>query len=129
MRHPVVAFTIACLPIAVQLVGRSIEPAVLAAQTNSPIAVQRDVIYGRVEGSALLADLAVPNTEGLRPAIISVHGGRWRAGHRADASSIKVDQWASFGFVALSIDYRLVGGSPAPAAYVDTLCAIRWVHA
>jgi acetyl esterase/lipase len=29
----------------------------------------------------------------------------------------------------MSIDYRLVGGSPAPAAYLDTRCAIRWLHA
>ena len=29
----------------------------------------------------------------------------------------------------MSIDYRLVTCSPAPAAYQDVLCAIRWVHA
>ena len=29
----------------------------------------------------------------------------------------------------MSIDYRLVGGSPAPAPYLDLLCAIRWLHA
>ena len=58
-----------------------------------------------------------------------MHGGRWRAGNRADASSIKVAQWAEFGYFAMSIDYRLVGGSPAPAPYLDLLCAIRWLHA
>jgi acetyl esterase/lipase len=77
----------------------------------------------------LLANLAYPDGPGTRPAILSVHGGRWRAGNRTDASSIKVTQWAEFGFVALSIDYRLVGGSPAPAPYVDLRCAIRWLHA
>ena len=82
-----------------------------------------------MEGSALLANLSYPDGPALKPAIISVHGGRWRAGNRADASSIKVAQWAEFGFVAMSIDYRLVGGSPAPAPYLDLLCAIRWLHA
>ncbi len=101
----------------------------LQAQPSAPIVTRTDVIYGRVEGSALLANLAYPDGPGLRPAIISVHGGRWRAGNRTDASSIKVTQWAEFGFVALSIDYRLVGGSPAPACYTDMRCAIRWVHA
>ena len=38
-------------------------------------------------------------------------------------------QWADQGFFALSIDYRLVTCTPAPACYQDTLCAIRWVHA
>jgi acetyl esterase/lipase len=98
-------------------------------RVQGAVTTATDVIYGRVEGSALLADIAYPATPGPRPAIISVHGGRWRAGHRADASSIKVSQWAEFGFFAMSIDYRLVGGSPAPASYLDTLCAIRWVHA
>jgi len=104
-------------------------PAALAAQPSAPVVTKTDVIYGRVEGSALLANIAYPDGPALKPAIISVHGGRWRAGNRTDASSIKVAQWADFGFFAMSIDYRLVGGSPAPAAYLDMLCAIRWVHA
>ncbi len=100
-----------------------------SAQPSAPVVLKTDVVYGRVEGSALLANLAYPDGPALKPAIISVHGGRWRAGNRTDASSIKVTQWAEFGFVALSIDYRLVGGSPAPAPYLDLLCAIRWLHA
>jgi acetyl esterase/lipase len=98
-------------------------------QASAPIVTRTDVIFGRVEGSALLANIAYPDAPGARPALLSVHGGRWRAGNRTDASSIKVTQWAEFGFFAMSIDYRLVGGSPAPAPYLDTRCAIRWLHA
>jgi acetyl esterase/lipase len=108
---------------------RIVVGAVAARQASAPVVTRTDVIYGRVEGSALLANLAYPDGPGSRPAILSVHGGRWRAGNRTDASSIKVTQWAEFGFFAMSIDYRLVGGSPAPAPYVDLRCAIRWVHA
>jgi acetyl esterase/lipase len=104
-------------------------PGVVFAQPSAPVVTKTDVIYGRVEGSALLANIAYPDGPALKPAIISVHGGRWRAGNRTDASSIKVTQWAEFGFFAMSIDYRLVGGSPAPAPQLDLLCAIRWVHA
>jgi acetyl esterase/lipase len=103
--------------------------AVTLAQPSAPVVTRTDVIYGRVEGSALLANLAYPDGPALKPAILSVHGGRWRAGNRADASSIKVAEWAAAGYVAMSIDYRLVGGSPAPAPYLDLLCAIRWLHA
>ncbi len=103
--------------------------AVEARQAAAPVVTRTDLVYGRVEGSALLANLAYPDGPGPRPALISVHGGRWRAGNRTDASSIKVQQWAEYGFVAMSIDYRLVGGSPAPAAYLDLRCAIRWMHA
>jgi alpha-L-fucosidase 2 len=58
-----------------------------------------------------------------------VHGGRWKGGHRRDASAINVKQWAGFGFFAMSIDYRLVGCTPAPACYQDLQCAIRFLHA
>jgi acetyl esterase/lipase len=102
---------------------------IATAQPSAPVVTKTDVIYGRVEGSALLANIAYPDGPSLKPAIISVHGGRWRAGNRADASSIKVAQWAEFGYFAMSIDYRLVGGSPAPAPQLDLLCAIRWLHA
>jgi acetyl esterase/lipase len=104
-------------------------PALVMAQPSAPVVTKTDVIYGRVEGSALLANIAYPDGPSLKPAILSVHGGRWRAGNRADASSIKVAQWAEFGYFAMSIDYRLVGGSPAPAPQLDLLCAIRWLHA
>lgn len=100
-----------------------------ARQASAPIVTRTDVVFGRVEGSALLANLAYPDGPGPRPALLSVHGGRWRAGNRTDASSIRVQQWAEFGFFAMSIDYRLVGGSPAPAAYQDLRTAIRWMHA
>ena len=117
MRIAVIAIVLACLP------------AVTAAQPSAPVVTKTDLIYGRVEGAALLANVAYPDGPSLKPAILSVHGGRWRAGNRADASSIKVQQWAEFGFFAMSIDYRLVGGSPAPAPQLDLLCAIRWLHA
>jgi acetyl esterase/lipase len=113
----VAAAVLACLPVAA------------SAQPSAPVVTRTDVIYGRVEGAALLANIAYPDGPSLKPAILSVHGGRWRAGNRADASSIKVAQWAEFGFFAMSIDYRLVGGSPAPAPQLDLLCAIRWLHA
>jgi acetyl esterase len=90
---------------------------------------QEDVVYGRVHGAGLLADLAWPESDQKLPAIISVHGGRWRGGHKRDNSTIKVQQWAGFGFFAMSIDYRLVGCTPAPACYQDFQCAIRFVHA
>ena len=93
------------------------------------VTVREDVVYGRVAGAGLLADIAFPESKALLPAIISVHGGRWVGGHKRDASTIKVEQWAGFGFFAMSIDYRLKKCTPAPACYQDFQCAIRFVHA
>lgn len=87
------------------------------------------VVYGYVEGASLLADIARPETDEVLPLIISVHGGRWYYGTRRDTGAIDVRQWAGFGYVAMSIDYRLATCTPAPACYQDMLCAIRWAHA
>ena len=100
-----------------------------AASNAKKIVYREDVVYGRVRGAGLLADVAYPVSKKPLPAIISVHGGRWRGGHKRDGSTIKVKQWAGFGFYAMSIDYRLVGCSPAPACYQDMQCAIRYVNA
>ncbi len=96
---------------------------------DGEIVVHEDLVYGRVHGAGLLADVAYPKSEKPAPAIISVHGGRWRGGHKRDGSTIVVKQWAEFGYFAMSIDYRLVGCSPAPACYQDLQCAIRFVNA
>lgn len=102
----------------------------ILAQT--PVVIDRDVIYSRTEGAALLADLAYPVDEveeSSLPAIIYVHGGRWRAGSRVNDEGLQVAEWAGMGFFAMTIDYRLVGATPAPAPYQDVLTAVRWMHA
>ena len=99
------------------------------ADPDSTIVVRKDIVYGRVHGAGLLADVAWPVSDEPLPALISVHGGRWRGGNNRDASTIMVPQWAGFGMFAMSIDYRLVGATPAPACYQDFQCAIRYVHA
>ena len=98
-------------------------------QPAKKIVWREDIVYGRVHGAGLLADIAYPESKEPLPAIISVHGGRWVGGHKKDASTIKVEQWAGFGFFAMSIDYRLKNTTPAPACYQDFQCAIRFVHA
>jgi acetyl esterase/lipase len=88
------------------------------------------IIYGEVLGAGLLADVAAPSGDGPFPVIVGVHGGRWHYSDRKQLGiAIDVEHWATLGFFAMSIDYRLVTCSPAPACYQDTLCAIRWVHA
>ena len=89
---------------------------------------QENFVYGQALGAGLLADIASPEEAGPFPVILSVHGGRWIAGERRDTSAIDVTQWAGFGYFALSIDYRYLTCTPAPACYQDLLCAIRWVH-
>ena len=93
------------------------------------IEVERDVIYCRPDGAAVLADIAYPEMDRALPAILYVHGGRWTSGERIGRTQRYVEEWAKAGYFAMTIDYRLAGSSPAPAGYQDLLCAIRWLHA
>lgn len=95
---------------------------------NPEVVFQQDVIYGRVLGAALLADIAYPKSETKTPAILSVHGGRWMRGDKTNNGAIDVKQWAGFGFFAIAIDYRLRDCSSPPACYQDVQCAIRFIH-
>jgi len=102
------------------------------APPRGPVVVRKtDVIYGRVQGSALLADLAFLDTPTPKPAVVMVFGGRWRANSRLDNNEgwERLSRWARDGFFTMTIDHRLVDATPAPAPYQDTLCAIRWLHA
>ncbi len=77
----------------------------------------------------LLLDIYLPNEPLLAspmPAIIGVHGGGWSQG---DKSGSGVEWLARFGFVAVSIDYRLSGTAKFPAAVQDANCAVRWLRA
>jgi acetyl esterase/lipase len=103
-----------------------------SARAESPkVIVKKDVVYGRVQGAGLVADIAFPEGRAKLPVILSVHGGRWVGSHRNDPGegAIDVEKWAGFGLFAMTVDYRLVGCTPPPACYQDVQCAIRWVHA
>lgn len=93
------------------------------------IVSQRDIVYGRVLGAGLLADIAYPKAPQKTPAILSMHGGRWMRGDKTNNGAILVDEWARLGFFAMAIDYRLRDCSPPPACYQDVQCAIRFLHA
>ena len=92
------------------------------------INIKSNLVYGNVNGAALLADIAWPKSGHSFPAILSVHGGRWIRGTKHDNGAIDVKQWAEMGFFAMAIDYRLVTCTPAPACYQDMFCAIRWIN-
>jgi acetyl esterase/lipase len=108
------------------------QTATTAPPARGPVVTRKtDVIYGRVQGSALLADLAYVETPARKPAVVMIFGGRWRANSRLDNNEgwERLSRWARDGFVTMTIDHRLVEATPAPAPYQDVLCAIRWLHA
>ena len=82
-------------------------------------------------------DLAMPKApaEQPRPAIVIIHGGGWIEGDKSSFSTPKnrppgnIVDFARLGFVAATINYRLAGEAPFPAALSDCKCAVRWLRA
>lgn len=96
--------------------------------------VAEDLEYGtREDGTLLTLDVCSPAPDALvaaRPAVVSVHGGSWSRGDKANADWRNVCLWlASEGFVAASVNYRLVPDVRFPAAIDDVALAVEWLRA
>ena len=95
-----------------------------------------DVEYSRIERfRPLILDVYLPADRAEpKPLIVYVHGGGWRGGHTrqsgafADFPAVLADL-ASRGYVVASIEYRLSGEAPFPAALDDVRSAIRFLKA
>jgi acetyl esterase/lipase len=88
----------------------------------------REVPYGTGGGTPLFLDIYQPDQPIARPtpAVIFIHGGGWSAG---DKYPSQVSELARAGFFCVSINYRLSGVAPFPAAVEDCKCAVRWLRA
>ena len=90
---------------------------------------EEDIVYSTPDGESLALNIARPKAEsGLRPAVLCIHGGGFRAGKREsyDALCIKL---AEKGFVAATVTYRLAPQHQFPAAVHDCKAAVRWLRA
>lgn len=98
------------------------------------ITVEADVEYGvREDGTLLTLDVCTPAgaelTEAQLPAVVSIHGGSWARGDKGNADWRNVCLWlASEGFVAASVNYRLVPDARFPAAIDDVALAVEWLR-
>lgn len=91
--------------------------------------VEAGLVYGTGGGRELKLDLYRPSAkEGPFPAVVFVHGGGWRAGHRGHFSR-QAMYLATRGYVCACIEYRLSGEARFPAAIEDVKCALRWMRA
>jgi acetyl esterase/lipase len=94
------------------------------------IETKRGIVYGTGGDEKLMLDLATPKgAEGLRPAIVFIHGGGWAAGNRAHHLS-HIQDAARRGYVSVTITYRLATdkGNQFPAQVEDVKCAVRWLR-
>jgi acetyl esterase/lipase len=91
------------------------------------LAVEQDVVYTTAGDYPLKLDISWrKDLSAPVPAIVQIHGGGWRNGRKSLAAAVR---YASEGFVGVSIDYRLSGVAPFPAAVHDCKAAVRWLRA
>src|SRR5579885_2808487 len=112
---------------------------VLATGPPAPgdIVVFHDIAYR--EGSSRQWKLDLAMKQDLRgkprPGIVVIHGGGWIEGDKSSFASREhgvpgnIEDFAALGFVAVTINYRLAGEAPFPAALADCKNAVRWLRA
>lgn len=97
-------------------------------QSTEPSQIYEDVVYRSADGVDLHLNvyLAARSSEQPAPVVVYFHGGGWARGQRPES-------WGGFrtflsaGFSVVTVQYRLSGQAPAPAAVQDARCAIHWI--
>ena len=91
------------------------------------VTLEKDIVYLVAGDYEVALDIAVP--KGLTktvPAVVHIHGGGFWGGSK---SALHAVRYAEAGFIGVSINYRLSGVAPFPAAVQDCKAAIRWLRA
>lgn len=85
---------------------------------------------GAGTGAAVPAEAAAAaDAAPTLPAVVSIHGGSWQRGDKANTDWRNVCRWlASEGFVAVSVNYRLVPDAVFPSAIDDVALAVEWLR-
>ena len=129
------AWTLEDVPVAPAVAMANRYPSV---ETRFPGGVRGlpDLVYSQIPGyRPLRLDLYLPpDTGSVHPMVIYIHGGGWQNGHSRQSGAF--EDWpatlamiASRGYVVTSINYRLGGEEPFPAAIQDVKTALRWLRA
>ena len=134
-----------------KLAGQYPHIAIAGADAPAPVRVLRGLGYVQRAGRVLQLDLYLPGpnigaagaADGaaastattaakpahprLAPLVVLVHGGGWRSGSRENLAPLAA-RLAARGYAAATVDYRLSGTAPYPAAVHDIKQAVRWLR-
>src|SRR5437867_1497125 len=116
--------------IAAAVLGAQIAQPVMARRRPTEVAnaaIQRDLVYKRINGAVLTLDLYCPEkVSGPLPVIVWIHSGGWSRGRKERCPAVTLVQ---DGYAVASIDYRLSSTAPFPAQIEDCKAAVRWLRA
>ncbi|MBK9169954.1 MAG: alpha/beta hydrolase [Bryobacterales bacterium] len=90
------------------------------------VSVESNISYGQYAENKL--DILRPKepAAGRRPGVLLIHGGGWTGGTKESRIEYAGMQYLKQGFVVATVQYRLAGVAPAPAAVTDVLNAAAW---
>lgn len=102
---------------------------------NAPqVQIVRDVVYATIEQDGgepiqLTMDVAFPADHGNEPlpVVVLIHGGGFSHGSKRNFDEL-LQPLARGGYFAATIDYRLSGVAPYPAAVHDCKAAVRFIR-
>lgn len=99
----------------------------MPATTATPVV--KDAAYATLSETQKL-DLYLPEGEGPFPVVVSIHGGGFMMGDKADSMGTSgFDQLLAEGYAVAAVNYRLSGEATFPAAVEDVKAAVRWLRA
>lgn len=100
-----------------------------ATEVETRYNVQPNVPYVTENGVEMRLDIYSRRDVDIpQPTLIFMHGGFWVAGSK-DSQITALLPWLEKGWNVVNVGYRLGGVALAPAAVVDTFCALRFVGA
>jgi acetyl esterase/lipase len=95
----------------------------------SSVEVLADVGYDDRFGASTTMDVYLPDGGGdARPAVMMIHGGGWYLFSK-DVYAEQAERFAGAGYVAASINYRLVPEGSYPRLVQDAICALAFLRA
>ncbi|MEI7770353.1 MAG: alpha/beta hydrolase, partial [Chloroflexales bacterium] len=102
-------------------------PAMVPGATATP--TFKDLAYAKVSATQKL-DLYIPTGSRPFPVVVSIHGGDFMMGDKADPmGAAGVDQLLAAGYAIAVTNYRLSSEALAPAQIQDIKAAVRWLRA
>jgi acetyl esterase/lipase len=98
-----------------------------AATAQTALISEAGTAYDKADPQQVM-DIYRPQEPGLRPAILAIHGGGFRAGSRKGYEAT-CKTLAEHGYVCATADYRLAPRFPFPDAVYDVKAAVRYLRA
>lgn len=108
----------------IEIIPMELQPGTVAFE-DITYSVIPDSPYGNRE---LQLNLYRPDNNEKYPALLMVHGGGWNSGDRSLQIPL-AQHIATYGYVTIPVEYRLIPEALYPAGLHDIKTAVRWIRA